>query len=90
VSVVEAKREEITALSHKIEDLLLEDQRKARAPQGMAKCPLCGTVVAPTRNGRIRVHMSNPFTRERCEASTKRWGDYGARTPKPRKGQDLT
>lgn len=90
MSATEAKRADVPHLSHKLEDLLLEDQRKARAPKGMAKCPACGTVVAPTKNGRIRVHMSNPFTRERCEASTKAWRDYGKRAPKPRKGQDLT
>lgn len=88
--MVEASREDVEALSHKLEDLLLEDQRRARAPSGMAKCPACGTIIAPTRNRRIRVHMSNPFTRERCEASKMKWSDYGKRAPSPRKGQDLT
>ena len=80
----------IARLSERLEDLLLEDQRKARAPKGMAKCPRCGAIVAITKNKRIKVHESNPYEYERCDASGKGWKEFGMRAPRPRKGQDLT
>lgn len=86
----EAQRHEVAKLSEALQGLLLEDQRKARAPKGMAKCPLCGAIVAPTKTKRIRVHHDDPYARTRCPASGRSWKDYGKRAPRPRKGQDLT
>jgi hypothetical protein len=81
---------EVARLSEGLHDLLLEDERKARAPRGMAKCPACGAIIEPTKNKRIRTHESDPLLHERCAASGKAWKEYGKHAPAPRKGQDLT
>jgi len=81
---------DVADLSRQLQDLLMEDQRKARAPRGMAKCPLCGAIIEPTKTKRIRVHESSPYTHERCPASGRAWKEFGKRAPRPRNGQDLT
>lgn len=86
----EAKRQEVAKLSEALEDLLLEDQRKARAPKGMAKCPACGAIIAPTQTKRIRVHESNPYEHVRCDASGKAWKEYGRHAPRQRAGQSTS
>lgn len=77
----QAEREKIALLSEKLHETLLEDQRKAKARKGMAKCPACGAIVAPTKNKRIRKHESDPYEHEVCEASGKSWKEYGKRAP---------
>lgn len=73
-----ARREEVARLSMQLERALMDAQRKARAPRGMVKCPLCGAAIAPTKNGRIRVHHDSPVSMERCPASGKMMKSYAA------------
>ena len=62
-------RSDVGILSERLHEMLLKDQKKARAPPGMAKCPACGAFFSPTKNGRIRKHLSDPYERIVCDAS---------------------
>ena len=64
-------------LSHELEDLLIQAQKSQPAPEGMAKCPLCGAVVAPTKTKKVRTH-DNPLTGKRCEASNRPFAEFAA------------
>lgn len=66
-----AARDEVARLSIELERAMIDAQRRARAPPGKIKCPLCGAAIAPTKNGRIRVHHDSPVSMERCPASGK-------------------
>jgi len=70
-------------LSKQLLGLLADSQKKAPAPLGMVKCPVCGTPIAPTRNQRIRTH-DDPLKVARCEGSGQRWELFGAQ-PAPAK-----
>lgn len=59
---------QVPSLSREILDLLAQEQRDRPAPKGMAKCPLCGAIIAPTKNRRVRTH-DDPVKGERCVAS---------------------
>ena len=58
----------VARLSQDLERLLADAQLKQKAPKGMAKCPLCGAILEPTRNKKVRTH-DNPVKGARCEAS---------------------
>lgn len=68
-----AKRDDVARLSERLREALLQDQREEKAPPGLVKCPACGAAIAPTKNGQIRVHESDPYEKVRCEASGKKW-----------------
>ena len=59
---------DIVRLSEELEKLMLDEQMRQRVPKGMAKCPACGAIIAPTRNKKVRTH-DNPVGGRRCEAS---------------------
>ena len=59
---------DIVRLSEELERMMLEEQLRQKAPKGKAKCPLCGAILEPTRNKRVRTH-DNPVGGRRCEAS---------------------
>lgn len=69
---------DVAALSRRLHEALLADQKKARAPEGHLKCPTCGAPVEPTKNGRIRTHDADPYDQLRCPASGKPWKEFGA------------
>lgn len=70
----------VKALSHRLKDLMAEDQMRSKVPKGMAKCPLCGAAFAPTKTKRIRVH-DDPIRGARCAASARLWEEFGRRAP---------
>lgn len=74
----------VKALSHRLKDLLAEDQMRSKVPKGMAKCPLCGAAVEPTKTKRIRVH-DDPLGGARCAAGTRAWEEFGKAAPGPAK-----
>lgn len=66
-----SRKDEVAKLSARLHEELLLDQMNAKAPKGMAKCPKCGAIFSPTKNGRIRKHLSDPYDRIVCEMSGK-------------------
>lgn len=62
-------------LSRELEGLMLDEQKRAKAPEGMVKCPLCGLVIQPTRTKKVRTH-DNPVKGSRCEASNRPWAEF--------------
>jgi hypothetical protein len=64
----------IPGLSRELEDMMLDAQRKEKAPAGMVKCPLCGLILEPMRGKKVRTH-DNPVKGVRCEASGKPMAD---------------
>lgn len=71
----------IPGLSRDLAALLREQQLAQKAPEGMAKCPLCGAIVEPTRTKKVRTH-DDPLTGARCEASNRPFLDIAGR-PRP-------
>ena len=71
----------VKALSHRLKDLLAEDQMRSKVPKGMAKCPLCGGAVEPPKTKRIRVH-DDPLRGARCDAGTRLWEEFGKAAPR--------
>ena len=65
---------DVVRLSEALEGMMREEQRKQKAPKGKAKCPLCGAILEPTRNKRVRTH-DDPVGGARCEASKQPLGD---------------
>lgn len=59
---------DVVRLSEELEKMMLAEQLRQKAPKGKAKCPLCGAILEPTRNHRVRTH-DNPVGGARCEAS---------------------
>lgn len=59
---------DVVRLSEELERMMLAEQLKQKAPKGKTKCPLCGAILEPTRNKRVRTH-DNPVGGARCEAS---------------------
>ena len=59
---------EVVRLSEELERMVRQEQLKQKAPKGKAKCPLCGAILEPTRNRRVRTH-DDPVGGARCEAS---------------------
>lgn len=72
----------IPSLSRELEDLMLKEQRGQKAPEGKVQCPLCGLILDPTRNKRVRTH-DNPLKGARCAASGTPWADHAKRPPRP-------
>jgi hypothetical protein len=72
----------IPGMSRELEDLMLREQKEQKAPEGMAKCPLCGIIIAPTRNKKVRTH-DNPVKGARCEASNQPWAGFKERPKRP-------
>ncbi|MEK6975813.1 MAG: hypothetical protein AABY18_05675 [Candidatus Thermoplasmatota archaeon] len=69
---------DVVRLSEELEALLAVDQLRRKAPKGMAKCPLCGVILVPTRNRRVRTH-DNPVKGARCDASKQPLADFPAK-----------
>jgi hypothetical protein len=67
--------EKMPGLSQELGALLAEEQKRAKAPEGMVKCPQCGLPLAPTRNKRVRTH-DDPVKGARCDASNRPWAEF--------------
>ncbi|MEA3191571.1 MAG: hypothetical protein QOD77_2153 [Thermoplasmata archaeon] len=80
---MDALQGQVERLTSDLRELLLAAQRKGKAPQGMAKCPACGTVIEPTKTKRIRTHQI-ALLGIKCEASGKPWAAFHKRPPRRR------
>ena len=59
---------DVVRLSEELERMLAAEQLAQKAPKGKAKCPLCGAILEPTRNRKVRTH-DDPVKGRRCDAS---------------------
>ena len=76
-------RKAIPGMSKDLAELLREQQMAQAAPEGMAKCPLCGAIIEPTKTKKVRTH-DDPLKGARCEASNQPWAGFKGRPPRPR------
>jgi len=72
----------VPGLSKELHALLAEQQRTQKVPDGMAQCPLCGTIVAPTKTKKVRTH-DDPLKGARCAASNRPLAEFAGRPPRP-------
>ena len=72
----------IPSLSKDLAALLREQQMAQPAPEGMAKCPLCGAIIEPTKTKKVRTH-DDPLSGARCAASNRPVADVAGRPPRP-------
>lgn len=72
----------IPGLSKELAELMREQQLAEKPPEGMAKCPLCGAIVQPTKTKKVRTH-DDPLKGARCEASNRPWAEFAGRPPRP-------
>lgn len=84
-----ASKKAVPGLSKDLAELLREQQLAEKAPEGMAKCPLCGAIIAPTRTKKVRTH-DDPLKGARCAASNRPWADFAGRPPRPRRSTNQT
>jgi len=82
-----SRREDVALLSERLHEALLADQKRERAPRGKDKCPLCGAILEPTKNGRVRTHEADPYEGERCPASARPWKEFNDSKRAPRRAR---